>query len=152
MKLFVFSLFYICKKVIRFFHKNFLTLDQNLLVEWLIEIAKKEGQVIKKLEYNFVKALTLGELNKKFLNHDTETDILTFDYSKDNQITAEAFVSCEALKENAKEFKQSIENETLRLISHALLHCAGYTDKDEDEKSLMRIKEDEYIEMFHVKQ
>ena len=57
-----------------------------------------------------------------------------------------------SFKENAKEFKQSIENETLRLISHALLHCAGYTDKDEDEKSLMRIKEDEYIEMFHVKQ
>ena len=152
MKLFVFSLFYICKKVIRFFHKNFLTLDQNLLAEWLIEIAKKEGQVIKKLEYNFVKALTLSELNKKFLNHDTETDILTFDYSEDNKITAEAFISCEALKENEKEFKQSIENETLRLISHALLHCAGYTDKDEDEKLLMRIKEDEYIEMFHVKQ
>ena len=127
MKLFVFSLFYICKKVIRFFHKNFLTLDQNLLAEWLIEIAKKEGQVIKKLEYNFVKAFTLSELNKKFLNHDTETDILTFDYSKDNKITAEAFISCEALKENAKEFKQSIENETLRLTSHALLHCAGYT-------------------------
>ena len=65
MKLFVFSLFYICKKVIRFFHKNFLTLDQNLLAEWLIEIAKKEGQVIKKLEYNFVKALTLGELRSE---------------------------------------------------------------------------------------
>ena len=152
MKLFVFSLFYICKKVIRFFHKNFLTLDQNLLAEWLIEIAKNEGHIIKKLEYNFVKALTLGELNKKFLNHDTETDILTFDYSKDNQITAEAFISCEALKENAKEFKQSVENETLRLISHAVLHCVGYRDRDEGEKSLMRIKEDEYIEMFHVKQ
>ena len=139
---FFFSLFYICRKVIRFFHKKFLTLDQNLLAEWLVEIAKKEGYIIKKLEYNFVNALTLGELNKKFLNHETETDILTFDYSKDNQITAESFISCEALEENAKEFSQSLENEILRLITHALLHCAGYRDKDEAEKSLMRKKEE----------
>ena len=151
MKLFVFSLFYICREVIRFFHKNFLTLDQNLLAEWLVEIAKKEGYIIKMLEYNFVNALTLVELNKKFLNYETDTDILTFDYSKDNQITAESFISREALEENAKDFSQSVENETLRLISHALLHCAGYKDKDEAEKSLMRNKEDEYIEMFHVK-
>ena len=138
--------------MIRFFHKDFLALNETQLAEWLFGVAKKEGYAIQKLYYNFVDASTLHELNKKYLNHNNDTDILTFDYSVENEISAEAFISHEALELNAQKHDQSIEKETLRLVSHALLHCFGYKDKSQDEKSLMRLKEEECIAMFHVKQ
>ena len=138
--------------MIRFFHNDFLTLDNKQLSEWLLKVAKKEGFVIQKLHYNFVDASKLNELNIKYLNHDYETDILTFDYSVDNEISAEAFISHEAVEQNAKKNKQSIEKETLRLLSHALLHCFGHHDKSPDEKLFMRLKEEECMAMFHVKQ
>ena len=138
--------------MIQFFHNDFLTLDNKQLSEWLLKVAKKEGFVIQKLHYNFVDASKLNELNTKYLNHDYETDILTFDYSVDNEISAEAFISHEAVEQNAKKNKQSIEKETLRLLSHALLHCFGHHDKSPDEKLFMRLKEEECMAMFHVKQ
>jgi rRNA maturation RNase YbeY len=138
--------------VIRFFNKDFLTLEDTQLSEWLFEVAKKEGYAIEKLHYNFVDASKLYELNKKHLNHNTNTDILTFDYSVDNDISAEAFISKEALEVNAKKYSQSIEKESLRLISHALLHCFGYKDKSQNEKQFMRLKEEECMAMFHMKQ
>ena len=147
-----FSLFYICKQMIRFFNKKLVTLDDNQLSDWLFMIAKKEGFAIQKLYYNFVDASKLYKLNKKFLNHNSDTDILTFDYSEDNEISAEAFISYEALEQNAKKNNQSIERETLRLLSHGLLHCFGHNDNSPEEKSFMRLKEEEFMSMFHVKQ
>ena len=138
--------------MIQFFHNDFLTLDNKQLSEWLVKVAHKEGFVIQKLHYNFVDARKLYELNQKYLNHDNDTDILTFDYSVDNEIFAEAFISHDALEQNAKTNKQSVEKETLRLLSHALLHCFGHSDKSPDEKLFMRLKEEECIAMFHVKQ
>ena len=138
--------------MIRFFNKEFVTLDDNQLSDWLFMIAKKEGFAIQKLYYNFVDAPKLFKLNKKFLNHNSDTDILTFDYSVDNEISAEAFISYEALEQNAKKNNQSIERETLRLISHGLLHCFGHNDNSPEEKSFMRLKEEEFMSMFHVKQ
>jgi rRNA maturation RNase YbeY len=138
--------------MIQFFHNDFLTLDNKQLSEWLVKVANKEGFIIQKLHYNFVDARKLYELNQKYLNHDNDTDILTFDYSVDNEISAEAFISHDALEQNAKINNQSIEKETLRLLSHALLHCFGHPDKSPDEKLFMRLKEEECIAMFHVKQ
>ena len=138
--------------MIQFFHNGFLTLDNKQLSEWLVKVANKEGFIIQKLYYNFVDARKLYELNQNYLNHDNDTDILTFDYSVDNEISAEAFISHDALEENAKINKQSAEKETLRLLSHALLHCFGHVDKSPDEKLFMRLKEEECIAMFHVKQ
>ena len=138
--------------MIQFFDNNFLTLDNKKLSEWLVKIAKNEGFVIQKLHYNFVDANKLYELNQKYLNHDNDTDILTFDYSVNNEISAESYISYDALEENATTNNQSIESETLRLLSHALLHCFGHHDKSPDEKLFMRLKEEECISMFHVKQ
>ena len=138
--------------MIQFFHNDFLTLDNKQLSEWLVKVANKEGFVIQKLYYNFVDARKLYELNQKYLNHHNDTDILTFDYSVNNEISAEAFISHDALEQNAKTNKQSVETETRRLLSHALLHCFGHSDKSPYEKLFMRLKEEECIAMFHVKQ
>jgi rRNA maturation RNase YbeY len=121
------------------------------LVHWLKTIALREGYTVDELEYNFVDADTLFTLNKEYLNHDTDTDIITFDYSESKSIKAEVYISCDALRNNARIHSQTVESECLRLLTHALLHCLGYNDKTTDEKDRMRSKEESYMNLFHVK-
>ena len=138
--------------MIRFTHDDFLIFPETDLAHWLKTIAAEEGHTVDELEYNFVEADTLLNLNKEYLNHDTYTDIITFDYTQNKSIKAEVYISYEALKNNAKIHGQTIESELLRLLSHALLHCIGYNDKTIDEKDIMREKEEDCINLFHVKQ
>ena len=90
-------------------------------------------------------------LNQEYLNHDTETDIITFDYTESKAIKAEAYISRDALKKNAIIHAQTIESESLRLLCHALLHCLGYNDKTSKQRELMSSKEEDCINLFHVK-
>ena len=90
-------------------------------------------------------------MNKKHLNHKTHTDIITFDYTSDNKLEAEFFVSFWAINKSAKEYKQTVENEILRVIIHGALHCMGYNDHSKKEINNMRKMEDKFISMFHVK-
>ena len=138
--------------MIRFTHDDFLIFPETDLAHWLKTIAAEEGHTVDELEYNFVEADTLLNLNKEYLNHDTDTDIITFDYTQNKSIKAEVYISYEALKNNAKIHGQTLESELLRLLSHALLHCIGYNDKTIDEKDIMREKEEDCINLFHVKQ
>ncbi len=137
--------------MIKFNDHNFLKLPRRKLKAWLEMIALTEGSSIKNLEYNFVDVETMRTLNRTHLNHDTDTDVITFDYKEINFVSAEAYISCSALLENASEYSQTIENETLRLLAHALLHCLGYGDKTEEDQTVMRKKEEYYIRLFHVK-
>lgn len=138
--------------MIRFFHTKFLTLEEDSVSSWLEKIANLEDYRIDKMDYNFIGAKDLLKLNERHLDHDTDTDIITFDYSEGNTVLAEAFISTDALNDNARNFSQSSENELLRLIVHALLHCLGYNDKTDQDKKVMREKESFYIDLFHVKQ
>ena len=90
-------------------------------------------------------------MNKKYLNHKTHTDIITFNYTSDYKLEAEFFVSYWAIKKSAKEHGQTTENETLRAIIHGALHCMGYNDDNKVEIDNMRKMEDKFISMFHVK-
>lgn len=149
---FFFVLYLQKKALIRFTYDNFLILDESKITQWLSDIAMEEGYTISAMDFNFVDAAQLLSLNQEFLKHDTDTDIITFDYTTGNTVSAEAFISLEAVAENAKKYSQTIENEQLRLICHALLHCLGYNDKSAEEKKHIRSKEDECINLFHVKQ
>ena len=119
--------------------------DTKRVSQKLIDFASKEGFKIDKLEYNFVDSEKMYSLNKDFLNHDTDTDIITFDYSKSKTVIAEVFISKEIMIKNASENMQSIENESFRLLSHGLLHCMGYKDNTVEEMAIMRKKEEEFI-------
>ena len=119
--------------------------DTKRVSQKLIDFATEEGFKIDRLEYNFVDSEKIYSLNKDFLNHDTDTDIITFDYSKSKTIIAEVFISNEMMIKNASENMQSIENESFRLLSHGLLHCMGYKDNTVKEKAIMRKKEEEFI-------
>ena len=90
-------------------------------------------------------------LNIKYLNHSTHTDIISFDYSSKRILTAEFFVSTWAVSLSAEENSQSVVNETLRVLSHGVLHCMGFNDKSDTDKSIMRFEENKFINMFHVK-
>ncbi len=128
------------------------SLNQTVLENTIIDLVGSIGYSIEKLSYNFVSKQDLLNLNKKFLNHDTNTDIITFDYSLNKALKAEIFISMWAVKTSALNQNQSIENETLRVISHGVLHCMGFKDKTAKQIKAIRQKEDEFIEMFHVKQ
>ncbi len=122
------------------------TLFQNkILEETIVFFANKSGFKIEKLEFNFVDLNSMRSLNVDFLNHDNHTDILTFDYSEEKNLIAEVYISLSMMKENAKKYKQSVDNECVRLISHGLFHCLGYKDKTPDEKVVMRKMEEEFI-------
>ena len=114
-------------------------------IKQLFFLAKSEGYKIDKLIYNFVDKDKMYALNTEYLKHKTDTDIITFDYSDLKKIKAEVYISEPLMIENAINNTQSVENELLRLLSHALLHCMGYTDKTKQEKSIMRKKEEEFI-------
>jgi probable rRNA maturation factor len=101
----------------------------------------------------FYKFITDEEMlveNNRFLNHDTYTDIITFDLRNDGLNEANIFISYERVKENAEEFKSPFETELFRTMVHGLLHLTGQGDKTADDEALMRKKEDELIQMFHV--
>ena len=122
------------------------SLFQNkILEETIVFFANKSGFKIEKLEYNFVDLNSMRSLNVDFLNHDNHTDILTFDYSEEKNLIAEVYISLSMMRENAKKHKQSVDNECVRLVSHALFHCLGYKDKTPDEKAVMRKMEEEFI-------
>ena len=122
------------------------TLFQNkILEETIFYFANKSGFKIEKLEYNFVDLNAMRSLNVDFLSHDNHTDIVTFDYSEEKNLIAEVYISLSMMRENAKKYKQSIDNECVRLISHGLFHCLGYKDKTPVEKNVMRKMEEEFI-------
>jgi probable rRNA maturation factor len=120
-------------------------LNKTAVSSMLLSFASSEGFEVDNIEYNFVDSKKMYSLNKDYLDHTTDTDIITFDYSENKIISAEVYISKDMMIENAKENSQIPENECLRLVSHALFHCMGYKDKSPNEKKTMRLKEEEFI-------
>ena len=92
----------------------------------------------------------LHRINQEYLNHDTFTDIITFPYGSRDTLEGDIFISIDRIKENAREFNVSFEEELLRVMSHGLLHMCGYSDKSEKEKIIMRKKENEAISLWQA--
>ena len=86
----------------------------------------------------------------QYLNHDTLTDIISFDYTEGDVISGDIFVSIERVKDNAIDFKVTFEEELKRVLAHGVLHYCGYKDKTDVDAALMRTKENEKIKLFHV--
>ena len=128
---------------------KFTLVNETKVIDWLNTIAKSEGYKIKKIFYNYVSENKIKDLNKRHLSHNHSTDILTFDYSQGNGIVSEIYIAPKKVEKNAKKYSQSIENETLRVVSHGLLHLCGYNDITNDEAREMRLKEEHYLKLFH---
>lgn len=120
------------------------------LKKWLSEVAQREHFSIDELTYIFLDDEALLEMNVSYLNHDTLTDIITFDNSEPETpyIEGDIFISIERVKENATLFNVPFEQEFQRVLSHGLLHLCGYKDKTKEEEKLMRQKEEEALQLF----
>jgi rRNA maturation RNase YbeY len=120
-------------------------LDKNLIANWLSNVAFSENKNIDTISVIFCSDDYLLSVNKEYLNHDYYTDIITFDYSVDTEISGDLFISIDRVKENATEFNVPFLNELHRVLVHGVLHLCGYGDKSPDEETLMRSKEDFYL-------
>ena len=120
--------------------------------QWIDAVIESEGKEPGEINYIFCDDEYLHNINMQYLNHDTLTDIISFDYCIGDLISGDIFVSIERVQDNAKDYEVSFKNELLRVLAHGVLHYCGYKDKSEDEALIMRSKEQEKINMFHVEQ
>ena len=121
------------------------SINEELVVKWLDEIVKPLGFVIGELSFIFCSDEYLKEINVKYLNHDFFTDVITFDYSKEKLLFGDVYVSTDRVKENAKTYSSSFNKELFRVIIHGVLHLCGFNDKTEEQKNLIRAKENEFL-------
>ena len=118
--------------------------------DWISRIIESEGFDEGEINYIFCDDEYLHKINVEYLDHDTLTDIISFDYTVGNLIQGDIFVSVERVKDNANDFNVSFEEELKRVLSHGVLHYCGYKDKSPKDEALMRSKEEEKMKMFHV--
>lgn len=114
--------------------------------DWIIEVIVNEGKNAGEINFIYCSDKYLLEINKKFLQHDFYTDIVTFDNSeKANEISGDIFISYERVIENAVKLSELLEYEISRVTIHGILHLIGYNDSNSKEIEEMRNKEDQYI-------
>ena len=124
---------------------DFQLQNEDSISEWLKHAIRLEKKALGEINYIFCDDEYLLKKNQDFLNHDTLTDIITFDYSEENKLSADIFISIERVKENALIFAVPFEKELKRVIIHGILHLIGYKDKSEVEAKTMRSKENFYL-------
>ena len=124
---------------------SFTLKNQKKLVKWISDVISSEGFQVGEINYIFCNDSYLNKINQEFLNHDTFTDIISFDYTLGKEVGGDIFISIERVLENAEKFNEVFENELHRVMIHGVLHFMGYKDKTKKEKTLMRTKEDEKI-------
>lgn len=128
---------------------SFRIKNKKRLTDWILLIAFLEKKEVEKIDFIFCNDEYLLQLNKKFLSQKNYTDILTFNYSeKKKSITAEIYSSIDRVRENAKLFNVSFEEELHRVIIHGILHCMGYHDKNDRDQRKMHNKEDECLRLL----
>ena len=113
---------------------------------WLNSISINEGNEIESLSFLFVDDEEMLKYNKKYLQHESYTDVITFDSSVDKKIAGDIIISLERVNDNAKFYQVSYNYELQRVMAHGLLHLLGYSDKNKEEKKIIRKKENYYLD------
>ena len=131
---------------------DFKLVEENKYNSWITVVCKTEGYSIEELNYIFCDDDYLLKINQDYLQHDYLTDIITFDYVSGKKVSGDLYISIDRVKENAKDFNVTFENELKRVMVHGVLHLMGYSDKTETAIAEMRTKEEEKIKLFHVEQ
>ena len=114
--------------------------------KWISDTIENENCLEGDINYIFCSDEYLYKLNVDYLKHDTLTDIISFDYSVGKRLHGDIYISVERVKDNAIDFNVDFKDELARVLIHGILHYCGYMDKTDDEKKLMRFKEDFYLD------
>lgn len=134
------------------YETDFELSDETAISDWLSQVILSESKKEGDINYIFCDDEYLHKINMQYLNHDTLTDIISFDDCVGNLLNGDIFISVERVADNANDFEVSFDEELKRVLAHGILHFAGYKDKSEEDELKMRQKEEEKIAMFHVKQ
>lgn len=134
-------------KQIDFYQENIpvLKINEQLIKESIFGLIEEESRQIGIISVIFCNDSYLLKINKEFLNHDYYTDIITFNYNEGEIISGDLFISIDRIKDNSVKYKNTFEEELLRVIFHGILHLIGYNDKTSLDKLKIREKEDYYI-------
>ncbi len=136
--------------MIDFYSENNFVLEQKeQLIDWLQGLIKEEQKEEGDLEFIFCSDDYLLGINVEFLQHDTLTDIITFDNSLGSQLHGEIYISTDRVQDNAKQFKVPFKEELARVLAHGVLHLCGYKDKSEKDVEKMREREEYYISKIY---
>ncbi len=128
---------------------NFTLKNKTKIRQWINSCAAAEQREIGEVTYLFGNDDYVLSANRQYLNHDYLTDILTFDYSEGGVLQGDIIISIDRVKDNAKQFGVSMENELLRVIIHGILHLCGYKDKTKKEAAVMRSKEESCLQKYY---
>ena len=132
------------------YETDFKLLDDAKISKWISTIINNENCKEDEINYVFCDDAYLHKLNVEFLNHDTLTDVISFDYSVGKTLQGDIFISVERVADNAKDFKVEFDSELHRVIVHGILHYCGYKDKTEADAVEMRNKENEALVLLNA--
>ncbi|MFK8273441.1 rRNA maturation RNase YbeY [Capnocytophaga canimorsus] len=122
--------------------------QETVFQTWIEKIIASEEKELGELNYIFCDDNYLHQINVQYLDHDTLTDIITFDYTQEQIISGDIFISVERVADNAQGFNVDFQTELLRVMAHGVLHLCGYKDKSDAESKQMRNKEEEKMRLF----
>ena len=135
--------------MIQFFFENIDEIPiSTATISWLEDVIKTENKKLGEINYILCDDEYLLKVNQDFLDHDYYTDIITFDYVKGKTISGDIFVSLPRISDNAQTLVRDFNSEFHRVLAHGILHLMGYKDKTEEEITVMRQKEDFYLNVF----
>lgn len=132
------------------YESDFTLENEEVYASWIETVIESENKILGEISYIFCDDEYLHAINMQYLNHDTLTDIISFDYTEGDIISGDIFISVERVQDNANDFNVSFEEELKRVLAHGILHYCGYKDKTDSDALLMRTKEEEKIKLFHV--
>jgi len=124
-------------------------LDEALISEWIEKVVLSYDLHLGELCYIFCSDDYILKVNNEYLKHDYFTDVITFDYTENNIISGDLFISIDTVKTNADKFSQSYDDELLRVIIHGVLHLCGLKDKNPVDEKNMRIAEDKALALLN---
>lgn len=127
---------------------SFRLKDRLRIKRWIKQVVENYGYKLGEVSYVFCSDERILEVNKQYLSHDFYTDIITFDYVEKGRVSGDIFISVDRVKENAKDFNVTFQQELLRVIIHGVLHLLGFEDHSQEEQQLMRQKENEAIALW----
>lgn len=134
--------------MIRYFTEDidFAFKGKSVHSAWLKAVAEEEGRRPGQISVIFCSDPYLLEINRKYLGHDYYTDIITFDYSEDDTISGDLFISVDTVRSNAEFYSADFKDELDRVIVHGVLHLIGYDDHTDEQSAEMRARENHYLE------